>query len=176
MSANDWDKIDYNSVPSRANLNYKNAFLKHDEERRKQYLSDLVNGVSGVKMNSSVNFPYDIVHKYSEELDLGHWNRKAGSSKEDETLEMAWKNLKDIPGLDNCLVVADDSGSMLEEISSTSKVSALDVARSIAIYCAQHLRGDYNGKIVTFSRTPKFLDISQKKNLKDILEYLDEHS
>ena len=176
MSANDWDKIDYNSVPSRANLNYKNAFLKHDEERRKQYLSDLVNGVRGVKMNSSVNFPYDIVHKYSEELDLGHWNRKAGSSKEDETLEMAWKNLKDIPGLDNCLVVADDSGSMLEEISSTSKVSALDVARSIAIYGAQHLRSDYNGKIVTFSRTPKFLDISQKKNLKDILEYLDEHS
>ena len=176
MSANDWDKIDYNSVPSRANLNYKNAFLKHDEERRKQYLSDLVNGVRGVKMNSSVNFPYDIVHKYSEELELGHWNRKASSSKEDETLEMAWKNLKDIPGLDNCLVVADDSGSMLEEISSTSKVSALDVARSIAIYGAQHLRSDYNGKIVTFSRTPKFLDISQKKNLKDILEYLDEHS
>lgn len=127
-------------------------------------------------MNSSVNFPYDIVHKYSEELKLGYLNRKADSFKEDETLEMAWKNLKDIPGLDNCLVVADDSGSMLVEISSTSKVSALDVARSIAIYGAQHLRGDYNGKIVTFSRTPKFLDISQKKNLKDILEYLDEHS
>ena len=176
MSANDWDKIDYNFVPSRANLNYKQAFLKHDEERRRQYLADLASGVEGVKMNSSVNFPYDIIHKYSGELKLGCWNHKTSPLKEDETLEMAWKNLKDIPGLDNCLIVADDSGSMTVEISSASKVSALDVARSIAIYGAQHLRGDYKGKIVTFSETPKFLDISKKKKLKDILEYLDKHS
>lgn len=174
MSANDWSKIDYNSVPSRANLNYKDAFLKHDGERRKQYLTALANGAEGVKMNSSVNFPYDIVHKYSEELKLGYWSRTE-SSKEDEALEMAWKNLKDIPGLDNSLIVADDSGSMEVRISSSSKVSALDVARSIAIYGAQHLRGDYNGKIVTFSETPRFLDISKKKKLKDILEYLSEH-
>ena len=176
MSANEWGKIDYNSVPSRANLDYKDAFLKHDEERRQQYLTDLANGVKGVKMNSSVNFLYDIVHKYSEELELGYLSHETNPSKEDETLEMAWKNLKDIPGLDNCLIVADDSGSMVTEVSSASKVSALDVARSIAIYGAQHLRGDYNGKIVTFSETPRFLDISKKKNLKDILEYLDKHS
>ena len=176
MSANNWDKINYNSVPSRANLNYKEAFLKHDGERRRQYLMDLAQGAEGVKMNSSVNFPYDIVHKYSEELELDSWTRRSNSSKEDETLEMAWKNLKDIPGLDNCLIVADDSGSMMTRVSPASKVSALDVARSIAIYGAQHLRGDYNGKIVTFSETPKFLDISKKEKLKDILEYLDKHS
>lgn len=176
MSTNDWGKIDYNSVPSRANLNYKNAFLKHDAERRRQYLADLVNGIKGVKMNSSVNFPYDIVHKYSEELELRFWEHNDDPSKEDETLEMAWKNLKDISGLDNCLVVADDSGSMMTRVSPASEVSALDVARSIAIYGAQHLRGDYNGKIVTFSETPRFLDISKKEKLKDILKYLDKHS
>lgn len=172
MSANDWDKIDYNFVPSRANLNYRNAFLKHDSERRRQYLTDLANGAEGVKMNSSVNFPYDIVCKYSEDF----WYGDSGHLEEDETLEMAWKNLKDMPGLDNCLIVADDSGSMMCNISPNSKVSALDVARSIAIYGAQHLKGDFNGKIVTFSETPKFLDISKKKKLKDILEYLQGHS
>ena len=172
MSANDWDKIDYNFVPSRANLNYRNAFLKHDSERRRQYLTDLANGAEGVKMNSSVNFPYDIVCKYSEDF----WYGDSGHLEEDETLEMAWKNLKDMPGLDNCLIVADDSGSMMCNISPNSEVSALDVARSIAIYGAQHLKGDFNGKIVTFSETPKFLDISKKKKLKDILEYLQGHS
>lgn len=172
MSANDWGNIDYNSVPSRANLNYRNAFLRHDSERRRQYLEDLANGAEGVKMNSSVNFPYDIVCKYSE----GFWFGDNGHLEEDETLEMAWKNLKDMPGLDNCLIVADDSGSMGSYISSNSEVSAFDVARSIAIYGAQHLKGDFNGKIVTFSETPKFLDISKKKKLKDILEYLQEHS
>ena len=176
MSANDWGKIDYGSVPSRANLNYKDAFLKHDEDRRRQYLEDLASGAKGVKMNSSANFPYDIVHKYSEEIELSCWNREDCPSKEDEALEMAWKNLKDIPGLDNCLIVADDSFSMFSKISSVGRISALDVARSIAIYGAQHLKGDYNGKIVTFSKTPRFLDISKKKKLKDVLEYLDKHS
>lgn len=170
MSSNNWGKINYNSVPSRANLNYKEAFLRHDEERRRQYLEDLENGVDGVKMNSSVNFPYDIVHKYSAELEV------ALQPKEDKTLELAWKNLKNVPGLENCLVVADDSWSMTARISPASDVSALDVARSIAIYGAQHLKGDYNGKIVTFSETPKFLNISRKEKLKDILEYLGEHS
>lgn len=176
MSANDWGKIDYNSVPSRANLNYRNAFLKHDGERRRRYLEDLANGANGVKMNSFVNFPYNIVYKYSDGFEWDSWNGKNQPLKEDETLEMAWKNLQDLPGLDNCLIVADDSGSMLGNISPNSKVSALDVARSIAIYGAQHLKGDFNGKIVTFSETPKFLDISKKKKLKDILEYLDKHS
>ena len=31
-SANEWDKIDYNQVPSKANLKYKDAFLKQMSE------------------------------------------------------------------------------------------------------------------------------------------------
>lgn len=165
MSANKWGDIDYNHVPSKANLNYRNAFLKHDLDRREKYLDDLRNNVDGVKMNSSVNFPYEIVSRYSNNYD----------SEVDESLEMVWKNLKEIPAFENCLVVADDSGSMMTNIPGAARVTAMDVARSIAIYGAQHLKGAYHNKIMTFSDTPRFLDISGKKTLKDILDYLKGH-
>lgn len=170
MSANDWDKVDYNAVPSCANLAYKEAFMRHDGPRRSQYLSDLEKGKKGLKMNSSAVFPYDIVHKYMSKLGF---EEKAG--EEDATLELAWKNLKDASGLDSCLVVADGSWSMYSYVSLNSRVTAQDVAYSIAIYGAQHLKGEYNGKMITFSSTPRFLDISQKRSLKDILEYLEEN-
>ena len=44
MCSGDWDKIDYQKVPSKANLNYKDAFLRHDEARRREFLSKLENG------------------------------------------------------------------------------------------------------------------------------------
>ena len=44
MSAGNWEAIDYAEVPSRANLIYRNAFLKNDEQRRKEYLNKLEKG------------------------------------------------------------------------------------------------------------------------------------
>ena len=64
MSANDWAEIKYESVPSKANLNYKDAFMKHDEQRRKEYLEKLSKGET--KINSSVLFPHEIVARYRE--------------------------------------------------------------------------------------------------------------
>ncbi|ORX58339.1 hypothetical protein BCR32DRAFT_273551 [Anaeromyces robustus] len=59
MSAKRWDEINYAAVPSRANLIYKNAFLKNDKERRLEYLEKLKKGET--KINSEVLFPHDIV-------------------------------------------------------------------------------------------------------------------
>ena len=52
----------------------------------------------------------------------------------------------------------------------------MDVARSLAIYCGQHCKGPYKGKVITFSRTPRFLDFSDKKDLFSTIRYLKEHS
>ena len=40
-SLNQWNDINYNHVPSKANLKYHKAFLKHDEKSRKAYLTSL---------------------------------------------------------------------------------------------------------------------------------------
>ncbi len=158
-SANEWGKIDYNQVPSKANLKYKDAFLKHDEERRRDYLAALRVGVDKdgkeVKINSTVNFPHEIVTKYRD----GNY---------DEALEQLWKNLKQKDGLNNTIVVRDGSGSMTSLIGN-GRTCALDVSTALAIYCSERLNGTFKDKFITFSSNAKLVDLSDKTNLRDKL-------
>ena len=62
MTAKQWEEIDYQRVPSRANLQYNSAFLRHDEDRRRAFLGAVEKGEA--KINASVLFPHDIVHRY----------------------------------------------------------------------------------------------------------------
>ena len=167
MSLQEWNEINYEKVPSLANLRYKDAFLKHDKERREEYLSKLANGEA--KINSSVNFPHDVVHKYS----LDNWGPHL--HKYDEALEQLWKNLKEVPGLKDTLVVRDDSGSMTSYIGRAG-VTALEVATALGIYCAEHCSETYKNKVISFSKYPKYLDFSNKISLYDKLDYLYRHS
>lgn len=106
MSAKKWGEINYEAVPSKANLVYNNAFLKNDEERRREYLDKLEKGEA--KINSSTNFPHDIVHSY-----LKGRSYYRSNIKEDKALEALWKALPDtVQGDGNTLVVRDGSGSM----------------------------------------------------------------
>lgn len=63
MTAKQWEEIDYQRVPSRANLQYNSAFLRHDEDRRRAFLGAVEKGEA--KINASVLFPHDIVHRYA---------------------------------------------------------------------------------------------------------------
>lgn len=162
MSANKWEDIEYEVVPSKANLIYSNAFLKHDEERRVAYLNSVKDGTK--KINSSTNYPYEIVHKY----------RDTGLSV-DDTMEELWKALPKLPLADNTLVVADGSGSMMSRVSNSTNATALDVANSLAIYCAENAKGPYHNKYITFSNCPKYVDFTNCKTLKDKIMYAQAH-
>lgn len=160
MCANEWSEIDYEKVPSLANLRYRNAFLRHDETRRLSYLDNVNQGKS--KLNMSVATPVDIVARYSVDR---MWHREVKAL--DETLELAWKNLKDVYVKDT-LVVADGSGSMTMRVGG--KVTALDVANALAIYTSEHNSGEFKDKYITFSNTPQFVDLSKGDTLRDKLK------
>ena len=154
MSAKQWGEINYNTVPSRANLIYNNAFLRNDEERRRAYLAALERGDKDVKINASVLFPDDIVHKYSN---MG-WS---GSVKSyDTTLEELWKALPTLSS-DNTLVVRDGSGSMCGK--------PLEVSTALAIYMAERNQGEFHNQFITFSRVPKIIDLNGLDTLHDKL-------
>ena len=89
MSKGQWAEIVYEHVPSKANLLYKEAFLRHDKERREAYLSSLQKGETTI--HSQVLFPQDIVHRYYEGLGWGSRLKKEA----DVTLEELWKALPD---------------------------------------------------------------------------------
>ena len=166
MSRNQWGEIKYEAVPSRANLNYNNAFLRHDEARRREYLGKLEKGET--KINSSVLFPYDIVHKY-----VTHGGYMIGNY--DTALEAMWKGLPNtVEDGAGTIVVADGSGSMTSPIGNT-KVSAWEVATSLAIYFAERLPGAYKDKYITFSATPQIVNLGGSTTLHSKLQTAHAH-
>lgn len=161
MSAKQWDKIDYAAVPSRANLIYNNAFLRNDEERRREYLDKL--GKGETKINAGVLFPHDIVNKYMV-------NRYHISDADDATIEQLWKALPDyVGGAGNTICVADGSGSMTSRIGNTG-VTALTVANALAIYFAERSSGQFKDTYITFSSRPQIVNFSKAKSLREKLE------
>ena len=149
ISAQDWGEVNYEHVPSQANLKYSDAFLRHDEWRRRAFLNSLSRGE--VKVNASAVNPCEIVHKYG---DGRGWSTRLKA--EDALLEGMWKNLPE-KEISNTLVVADGSGSMTVSVGNSS-MRALDVANSLAIYFAEHNKGEFYNKYITFSERPQFVD------------------
>ena len=170
MSAKQWGEINYESVPSRANLIYNKAFLRNDEERRREYLNALEKGE--VKINAGTLFPHDIVHKYMNGnifiVDV---------LPTDSALESLWKALPNtIQGNDNTIVVADGSGSMTCRIDPNSSVTALDVANALAIYFSERSSGEFKNKYITFSERPQLVDFSNAKTLRNKIQIALRHS
>ena len=156
MSKKEWEEINYESVPSRANLIYNNAFLKNDEQRRREYLGKLEKGE--VKINASTLQPHEIAYKY-----------RSSHRVEDATLESLWKSLPNL-SVENTLVVRDGSGSMSWYKCANSNVTPLDVATALAIYMSEHNSGEWKDKFITFSSEPKIVDLSECKTLRDKIE------
>ncbi len=169
MSSKQWADINYEAVPSRANLIYNIAFLRNDEERRREFLGAVKKGEK--QIHASVLYPHDIAHSY---MDTKLWLRHLKSY--DDTLEELWKALPDyVQGNGNTLCIADGSGSMLAQVGS-SNVTCLDVANALAIYFAEHCTGQFKDTYITFSYTPQFVDLSKGKTLHDKLEIAMTHN
>lgn len=168
ISRGDWGLIDYETLPSRANLLYSEAFLRNDEKRRKAYIEALAKGEA--KINASVLFPQDILHKYTKGLNLYAYYTGHKDLVEDTVVESLWKALPDfVKGKGNVICVCDTSSSMGVRIGN-STLTAYDVAMSLSIYFSERSSGIYKDKFITFSHMPRLLDLS---NAKSLLEKLD---
>lgn len=144
MSANEWQDIDYSAVPSRANVKYNSAFLRHDTARRARFLQSVSKGEQ--KINSSTNTPTDIVTAY-----MGGASWSGYLKQEDAGLEALWKSLPSPAELGNTLVVADVSGSMSGK--------PMNVSYAMACYFAERAKGAYKDKAIIFSCCPCYVDL-----------------
>ena len=158
MSANDWGEIRYDAVPSKANLLYNDAFLKHDEQRRREFLDKANKGE--VKVNASTLYPHEIVDRY---LSMGGWSCNINAF--DQNLEAAWKNLKDTFSSDKrVIVIGDGSGSMF---GKQGGVNPIAVSYALSIYFAERLQGEFANKYIIFSSNPHLVNISPNLSLRD---------
>lgn len=156
MSANDWENINYDKVPAKANIIYDSAFSTHDRERRVEYLYNVLTGDS--KLNANGVMPYEIITKVKD------------SKKEPLMYELMWKRLIENgcdlgQNLNNTLVVCDVSGSMYRPATGHN-TTAIDVAISLAIFFSEQLKGAFKDLVLTFSETPYIVNLSKCESLK----------
>lgn len=142
MCANDWGKVKYDHVPSRASMIYTHAFGRHDATRYGEYLESVKKGEA--KMNASVLYPYEVVRKVYR------------SYTDTSAYEAMWQNLKDYHCDGNAIVVTDVSGSM-----TCDDCMPISVAISLAIYFAERNHGAFKGQMITFSERPEFFEIPE---------------
>ena len=162
MSAGRWDEIEFDKIPSRAGMIYKNAFARHDLERMKsekdiQSYEDFAKD-KNTKVNAKALYPYEVV---KEAMAFGQWGGYYGSGYKSQALDNTerlmvnkyWENLTDyFKGCTfNGICVADTSGSMYGD--------PLAVALSIAMYCAERNKGEFANHFFTFSNDPTFVEI-----------------
>lgn len=145
MSQKHWDKIDYESVPSKAMANYNAAFAKHDNARFTRYKEALNNGKA--KINASTMFPYELVKNY-----MGyHPNTNALADQQ-------WRALPNyVEGENNIMVMADVSGSMGGRPMETSV--------GLAIYFAERNKGAFENLYMTFTSNPSFIEVNPNDTL-----------
>ena len=168
MSAGKWDEIEFDKIPSRAGMIYRNAFARHDIERmksEKEVISyEAFAKDTSTKVNAKVLYPYECVAEAVKAANVGYgygYSYRATTYVDADTnramVNKYWDNLADyFNGASfNGLAVVDTSASMRGSDAS----APINVAISLGMYCAEKAKGPFAGHYVSFSRTPKLITV-----------------
>jgi len=156
MSSGQWDKIDFEAVPSVAMSRYIKTFNQHLPEKFAEYKEKLKSGEA--KVNAATLYPYDIIRPYLtkrcgwggdpyatiDEVQEAQWNALPNYVKEDEEI----------------VCICDTSGSM-----TCDEFRPLATAIGLGVYFAQRNKGQYHNIFINFSSQPTIHKIEDGWNL-----------
>jgi hypothetical protein len=146
MCGQKWNEINFEKVPSKASLNYRKAFGRHDQERYAAYLKAVEKGEA--KINAGAVYPYELLRA----LVGASLHYSNPSAQEILAADLQWKAMPNwLEGNEHKgLVIADVSGSM------NSGVPNVLVSVSLALYFAERNVGPFKDFWLNFSSTPTF--------------------
>ena len=141
MSQGNWDKIEFDKIPSKAGFKYKNAFARNDvtKARYQEFMKSKT-----TKVNAGTLYPYEIVNKATHHI---------ANATERNAINKYWDNLTDYfknKSLD-AVAVIDTSASM--------RGTPLDVACALGIYMAERNKGPFYNHYISFSRKASLVEI-----------------
>lgn len=148
MSAGEWDKIEFDKIPSKAGFKYRNAFARRDMivKKYEKFAKDTT-----TKVNAKALYPYECV-KEARKLYY------AGIDNVDRLMvNKYWDNLADyFNGASfNGMAIVDTSGSM----TWGQGVTPIDIAVSLGLYCADKAAGPFHNHFMTFESTPHMIEV-----------------
>ena len=149
MSANKWDEIEFDKIPSKAGFVYRNAFARRDIIKAKY---EAFAKSEKTKVNAKTLYPYEVVAQARKCYEArGSVNREM-INKYWDALESYIENVQ----LD-ALAMVDTSGSMTW--SGQASVYPIDVATSLGIICANRAAAPWNGHYISFSSRPQLIAV-----------------
>lgn len=137
MCAKEWDKINFEHVPSLAMSRYGMAFTKNAQDSFSKYVQSLKKGEA--KINTGAIYPYDVTKAL-------HRNDAA---------EEQWKALPNFleGNTEKILPLVDVSGSM--GTGCGGNLTCMDVAISLGLYISERNEGPFKDHFLTFSSNPQ---------------------
>lgn len=158
MSENRWDEIEFDKIPSKAGLKYRNAFARRDiiKAKYEAFAKD-----ETTKVNAKTLYPYECVAEALKVMGTGYGyyygSPKSYSDTDRLMVNKYWANLADYfnNATFNGMAVVDTSGSMVRQDAA----APINVAISLGMYCAEKAQGPFHNKFMTFSSNPTFVEI-----------------
>lgn len=138
-----YEDIDFSKLPSKAQMLYRELFMKHAEERYVEYLKQLSEG--NAKINAGALFPVDIVGKVLREYNVSLANRYL--------YDAMWKNLP------NWFEGKEETGLCVVDVSGSMCGTPMEVAISLGLYCADKCNGVFKNRFITFSEYPELVKV-----------------
>lgn len=160
-----YQEINYKKIPSKALSMYVKTFKKWDNDKYENYLEDVRNKKVPMKINGLL--PHEIIKNYL----------KSNLNEVDETLELQWKTFIDnfknesYENYEDIIPIVDVSGSMFS--GNDNSIKPIFVSVALGLFLSELNRNDLHNKIITFSESPKFIEIkgnNLRDRIKSILE------
>lgn len=153
MSENRWDEIEFDKIPSKAGLVYKNAFARRDIIAKKY---ETFAKSKDTKVNAATLYPYEVVAKVID--NWGNWNPRSwiDTDVDRAMINKYWENLPDYLNGEpmKMMCVVDTSDSMC----GNSSAAPINIAISLGMYCAERLGGPFKNHYISFSSRPQLIE------------------
>lgn len=149
MSAGRWQDIEFDKIPSKAGILYRNAFARRDilAKKYEAFAKD-----KNTKVNADALYPYEVVSKA-----INLYRDDDLDSIERAMINKYWSCLPDyLEGKDcNMMCVVDTSGSMC----GSNAAAPINIAIGLGMYCAERIGGPFKNHYISFSSKPQLISI-----------------
>ncbi|KPM45357.1 hypothetical protein AK830_g1243 [Neonectria ditissima] len=179
ITANTFEKIKYDRLPSVAMSNYSKLFIEKDMDHFEKYIERVAEGKS--KISGATLLPSTLIQKVkagSETVNLSA-EQKAKmtpaklveakiNAMEVKVIDGQWKTLvqriRDSGTLEDSIAVCDVSGSMSSPVFA-DKTTPMESAIGLSLLIAEVTKPPFGGAFITFSSSPKVVKVDLSKSL-----------
>ncbi|EOA81646.1 hypothetical protein ACJQWK_10884 [Exserohilum turcicum] len=169
ITANTFENIEYNRVPSLAMDRYSELFMRKDSERFSNYIDDVTSGNASI--SGATLLPSTLISKARRLTNLRSTNKlqnfkaakEAAQTKAmRKVIDSQWKTLvkrvRDAGALQSSIAVCDVSGSMGFPMFRDQSCP-MDSAIGLSLLISEVTAPPFGGGFITFSSTPAYVSI-----------------